>query len=169
MANWNREGGSVFLIMFKTRHALPLPGGRFLRPRIVRGAGAERLRNIYCSRPQTRLIPELKQPSRMTHKRIARARERSAFGFNSWQQTRLQTNRIRDDAMAAIVRNPAAAMAIKCPQAILRHDLSTPANPPRSLNIRKIKLARNSSRHRSGQPTSWPASFPNRIQAIPYL
>ena len=158
----------MFLIMFKTRHALPLPGGRFLRPRIVRGAGAERLRNIYCSRPQTRLIPELKQPSRMTHKRIARARERSVSGFNSWQQIRLQTARIRDDATAATVPEPGATTAIKCLPAIRRHDLSTPANPPRILTIRKFEQARNGSRHRSGQPTSWPASFPNRIQASPY-
>jgi hypothetical protein len=158
----------VFLIMFKTRHALPLPGGRFLRPRIVRGAGTERLRNIYCSWPQTRLIRELKQPSHRAHKRIIRARERSVSGFNSWQQTRLQTARIRDDAMAATVRNPAAVMGIKCPQAIRRHDLSTPANPPRILTIRKFHLARNGSRHLSVLLTSWPASFPNRIQAIPY-
>ena len=167
--NWSREGGSVFRIMFKRRHALPLPGGRFLRPRIVRGAGAERLRNIYCSWPQTRLIPELKQPSCRTLKRIDRARERFVSGFNSWQQTRLQTNRIRDHLTAVTVREPASAMAIKWPQAIRRHDLSMHANPPKILTIHKFQLARNSSGHRSGQPTSWPASFPNRIHAIPYL
>lgn len=168
MANWSKEGGSVFRIMFKTRHALPLPGGRFLRPRIVRGAGAERLRNIYCSRPQTRLISELKQPSRRAHQRINRARERSLSAISSSQQERPQAARIRDDATAATVLKLGVTAAIKCRPAIRRHDLSTPANPPKILTVRKIKLARNSSRHRSILPTSWPASFPNRIQVIPY-
>ena len=154
--------------MFKTGHALPLPGGRFSCPRIGRDAGAERLRNIYCSLPQTRPIRELKQPLRRAHKRIVRARERFVSGFNSWLQSRLQTARIRDDVTAATVLKPASAMAIKCPLAIRRHDLSTPANPPRIPTIRNLQLARNDSRHRSVQPTSWPASFPGRIQAIPY-
>ena len=159
----------MFRIMFKRRHALPLPGGRFLRPRIVRGAGAERLRNIYCSRPPTRLIPELKQLSRMAHQRINRASERSLFAISSSQQTRPQAARIRDDATAATVLEPGAKAAIKCLPAIRRHDLSMLVNPPKFLTVRKIKLARNSSRHRSDQLTSWPVSFPNRIHAIPYL
>jgi len=158
----------VFRIMFKRRHALPLPGGRFLRPRIVRGAGAERPRNINCSRPQTRLIPELKQLSRRAHQRINRASERSLFAISSSQQAGPQAARIRDDATAATVLKLGVTAPIKCLPAIRRHDLSLPANPPKILTIRKIKLARNSSRHRSGQLTSWPASFPNRIHAIPY-
>ena len=168
MANWSNDGGSVFLIMFKTRHALPLPGGRFLRPRIVRGAGAERLRNIYCSRPQTRLIRRLEQPMRRAHQRIIRARERSLSAISSSQQAGPQAARIRDDATAATVLESMSAIAIKCPPAIRRHDLSTPANSPRILTILKSKLARNGSRHRSVQPEFWPVSYPDRIQAISY-
>src|SRR5450432_4320662 len=39
---------------FRMGQALPLPGGRFSCPRIGRGRDAERLRNMYCSWPQTR-------------------------------------------------------------------------------------------------------------------
>jgi hypothetical protein len=45
----------VFQIIFNSGQALPLPGGRFSWPRIGRGGGAERLRNMYRSWPQTRL------------------------------------------------------------------------------------------------------------------
>jgi len=168
MVNWNIEGGSVFLIMFNRRHALPLPGGRFSCPRIVRGAGAERLRNIYCSWPQTRPIRRLEQPMRRAHQRIIRARERSVSAISSLQQTCSRAARIRDGATTATVLEPAAAVAIKCPLAIRSRDLSTPVIPPRIPTIRNLQLARNDSRHRSVQPTSWPVGFPDRIQAIPY-
>ena len=168
MVNWNREGGSVFLIMFKTRHALPLPGGRFSCPRIGRGAGAERLRNMNCSWPQTRHLREYKMVAFRTRKRIARDCERSVSAFNSCQQACSLTVRIRDGATAATVLEPASAMVIKCSQAIRRHDLSTPANPPRILTTRKFKLARNNSQYRNGSSTSWPASFPAHIQIIPH-
>jgi hypothetical protein len=168
MVNWSREGGSVFLIMFKTRHALPLPGGRFSCPRIVRGVGAERLRNIYCSWPQTRPIRRLEQPMRRAHQRIIRARERSVSAISSSQQTCSQAARIRDDATVATVLESGATMAIKCLPAVRSRDLSTPANPPRIRVGHKLQLASNCSRPHSVSPKSWPAGFPDRIQAIPY-
>jgi hypothetical protein len=145
MVNWNIEGGSVFLIMFKTGHALPLVKTRFSCPRVGRGQGRGWLRNMYCSWPQTRPVRELEQPSHRAHKRVFSIHKRSTLTFNSWQQIRLQTARIRDDAMATKVRNPAAAMAIKSPQAIRSRDLSTPANSPRISTIRELQLVKNSS------------------------
>jgi hypothetical protein len=168
MVNWNIEGGSVFLIMFRTRHALPLVKTRFSCPRIGRGEGRGWLRKMYCSWLQTRPIHELERLTHRTRQRIICAHEQSTRMFNSWKQTRLQTVSIRDDITVAKVLEPASAMAIKRPQVIHSRDLSTPANLPKIPTIRKPKLARNRSRHRSDQPTTWPASFPNRIQAIPY-
>ena len=154
-----------FPSLFRT-HALPLPGGRFLRPRMSRGAGAERLRNSDCSWPHTRPIRELKQPPHRAHKRNVRVRERCATANNSWQQARSQAVRIREVATAVTVRESALAMGLKSPLAIRRHNFSIPANPAKTLTIRQFLPATNSPRHRSVQPTTWPTGFPNRIQAI---
>jgi hypothetical protein len=94
-------------------HALPLPGGRFLCPRIGRGAGAERLRNMNCLWPLTRPFRELKQPPHRAHKRIVRVRGQSADVINSWQQARSQAARIRDGAIALTVCEPALVTGIK--------------------------------------------------------
>ena len=115
MENWNSEGGSVFLIMFKIGHALPLPGGRFSCPRIGRGAGAERLRNMYCSWPQTRSVRELESSAHSPRKRIAHAYEQSVAALNPCQQSRTLTVRIRDGAMVSTVRGQALATDIKRP------------------------------------------------------
>lgn len=159
----------MFLIMFKTRHALPLPGGRFLRPRIGRGMGAEQLRNMNCLWPQTRPIRELRQPPSRAHKLIVRVRERSAVASNSWQQARSQAARIRDGAMAVTVREQGLAMAIRCSRAIRCHNLSTPANSAKILTIRQFQPATNSSRHRSAQPTAWPGRLPKANSSHPIL
>jgi hypothetical protein len=135
----------MFLIMFKTRHALPLVKTRFSCPRIGRGQGRGWLRNMYCSRSQTRPIHELELLTHRTRQRIICAHEQSTRTFNSWKQTRLKTVRIRDDITVAKVLEPASAMAIKSPQAIRSRDPSTSANLPRISTIRELQLVKNSS------------------------
>jgi hypothetical protein len=156
-----------FPSLFRT-HALPLPGGRFLRPRIGRGVGAERLRNMNCLWPQTRSIRELKQPSSRAHKRIIRTCEQSVCTTDSWQQARSQVVRVHDYSTAVTVCEPGLAMAIRYSRAIRCHDFSTPTYPAKILTSRKFQPATSRSRHRSVQPTTRPVVCPNRIQAIAY-
>lgn len=168
MVNWSREGGSVFLIMFKTRHALPLPGGRFLCPRIGRDEGGEGLRNMRRSWPQTRHIRELASSAHRTRKRIVRVCERPVFAFSPCQRACPLKAYARDIAMASTVHELALHIDTKCPETVRKREHSAPANPPRNRIGHKLQLARNSSWHHRVSSTSRPASFPAQIQVIPY-
>jgi hypothetical protein len=148
MGNWSNEGGSVFLIMFKTRHALPLVKTRF-------------------SCPQTRPIRELESSAHKTRKRIVCVYARSASAFSPCQRACPLTARTRDIAMASTVRGLALHIDTKCPGTVRGHDLSTPANQPRTRPSHKLQLTRNSSRHRNVAFKSRPANFLARIQIIP--
>ena len=168
MVNWNNNGGSVFLIMFKKRHALPLVKTRFSCPRIGRGEGRGWLRDMHRSWPQTRSFHELEQPTHRAHQRIFHVGERFVSAFKPWQQPRSQIFRIRDLTMAATVLAQSSAMDRNCPPTIHNLDPFTPANTSRIRTAHKLQLAKNSSRHRSVSSTSRPAIFPAGTQVIPY-
>ena len=98
--NWNsggtsccNSGGSVYLIMFKTRHALLLPGGRILRPRSGRNNRAEQPRNGTAFWPQTRHIHEPGQARYKTRTRTIRVRIQSAGAFSPGVQSRSRFGR----------------------------------------------------------------------------
>jgi hypothetical protein len=157
----------VFLIMFKTRHALPLPGGRFSCPRIGRCGGAERLRNMYRSWPQTRHGHGQELVKCRTRTQTGRVRKQSVSASCPRQQSRSQTVRIHELAMASIVHEHASAAVADCPQTVRSHELSAPANSPQTRIVHELQLARNCSRHGRVPSRSVPASFQVYIQIIP--
>jgi hypothetical protein len=157
----------VFLIMFNTGQALPLPGGRFLCPRIGRGGGAERLRNMDCSWPQTRHSHDHELAQCRTWTRTVRVREQSAATSCLRQQSRSHTVRIHKLATDSIVQDRTTAAVVDYPQPGQRRELSTSANTLRTRIVHELELARNCSRLIRIASMSLPASFPVHIQTIP--
>ena len=157
----------MFLIIFKTRHALPLPFGTFLRPRIGRAVGADRTRNIGGSWPQTRQFHEHRQSQCRTWTRIIRVLEQSTSEFCPHPRIRQQAVHIRELSTAFTGRKRELAADIKCPQSVRRLKLSMPMNLPQTGIGRAFQQATNRPRHRIAISILPPTSFPVHIQIIP--
>ena len=138
--NWCKRGGSVFQIIFNSGQALPLPGGRFSWPRIGRGGGAERLRNMYRSWPQTRhghghdLVQCRHTDAICPCPRTVRIRvlvhannhvhKQSVFTDRQWSQLSMNAQRQR----SRIVRSQAKVVNHPCPRIGHGRDLSAVAD-----------------------------------------
>ena len=158
----------MFQIIFNSGQALPLPGGRFSWPRIGRGGGAERLRNIYRSWPQTRSGQGHDLVQCRPGTQSVRVHEQSASAFYPRQQARSQTVRIHGQAMASIVHERAAATVADCPQPGQSRKPSTPANWPRTRFVRSRRTAMYYARRRIALSSWASANFPVQIQMIPF-
>ena len=158
----------MFPIMFKIRHALPLPGGRFSWPRIGRGGGAERLRDRYRSWPQTRYGHGHNLVQCRPRTQSVRVHEQSEFAFCPRQKSRSQTVRIHGQAMASIVHERAAAAVADYPQQDQSRKPSTPANRPRTRFVRSRRPAMFYARRRIALSAWESTSFTIQIQMIPF-
>jgi hypothetical protein len=141
--NWSNDGGSVFLIMFNTGQALLLPGGRFSWPRIGRGGVAERLRNMHCSWPQTRIGHGHDLVQCRTRTQSVRVRIQSAAAFCPRQRSGARTVHIHGQATASIVHERTTAADLICPHPVRDHDrdLSVSAHSPCSRPVRNYVLS----------------------------
>ncbi len=157
----------MFLIIFKTGHALPLAGARLLRPRINRGEHAEYPREVSGSWPQTRQIRDLDSAVNRTRTQTVRVRELSVSAFSPRKQARPQTVRVLGNAAASTVRELAAATDSNCPQTVLCRELSTSANWSRAQSVREHGLTTNCPRRCIAVSIFPPINFPVRIQTIP--
>jgi len=157
----------VFLIMFRTGHALLLPGGRFLHPRISRGESAEQPRIIGNSWPQTWLFDEHGQAKCRTWTRITHFREQSTSVFCPHLRARQGTGRIRVLSTAFTRHSQELAVALQCPQSVHMLELSTPMNLPQTGIGRAFQQATSRPRHRIAVSALPPTSFPVHIQIIP--
>ena len=103
--NCCNKGGNVFLIMFKTGHALLLPGGRFLSPRSGRGLDAECPRHRPACWPWPCPVRDRVQSETSPHPCHARGRVQS--GTVSWPcpQPRPQSVPVRVPVRAEAVRD----------------------------------------------------------------
>jgi len=165
--NWCMRGGSVFRIIFNSGQALPLPGGRFSRPRIGRGIGAKRLRNRYCSWPQTRPGHGHDPVQCRSRTQTVHVREQSASADCPRPQSRSQSVRVHGLATDSFVHEQAVATVMDCPQPVRIRELSTNANWPRPRFVRSRRPAENCPRSGIASSTSSPTSFPVHIQPIP--
>ena len=154
-------------MVFKTRHALPLPFGTFSRPRIGRVVRAERARNISGSWPQTRPIRERGQSQCRAWTQIIRVREQSTSVFCPHPRVRQQTVHIHELSTAFTGRNHELAADIQCPRSVRRHEWSTPMSLPQTGIGRAFEQATNRPRHRIPVSILPPTSFPVHIQIIP--
>ena len=157
----------MFLIMFKTGHALPRAGARLLRPRGSRGEHAEHPREVSGSWPRARQIRDLDSVENRTRTQTVRVRELSVSAFSPRKQTRPRTGRVLGNAAASTVREPAAATDSNCPQPVRSRELSTSANSPFPRNVLERGLAKNCPRRCIAVSILPPISFLVRIQTFP--
>jgi hypothetical protein len=157
----------VFLIMFKTGHALPLAGARLLRPRGSRGERAEQPREVIGTWPQTRQIRDLDSARNRARTQTVRVRELSVSAFSPRKQTRPRTGRVLGNAAASTVREPAAATATHSPQTARSRELSMPSNWSRAQSVREHAPIANCPRCCIAVSIFPPIIFPVHIRITP--
>ena len=157
----------MFLIMFKTGHALPLAGARLLRPRSNRGEHAEHPRKVSGGSPQTRPIRDRDSVGNRACPRPVRVREQSVSAFSPRKETRPRTGRVLGNAAASTVREPAAATATHCPQTARSRELSASANWSLTKSVRKHGTASNCPRRCIAVSILPPIIFPVHIRITP--
>jgi len=157
----------VFLIMFKTGHALPLAGARLLRPRGSRGGHAEQPREVSGSWPRARQIRDHDSAGNRTRTQTVRFRELSVSAFSQRKQACPQMVRVPGNAADSTVREPAAATATNCPQTVRSRELSTSPNWSRTQSVREHGLTTNYPCRCIAVSIFPPINFPVCIQTIP--
>ena len=157
----------MFLIMFKTGHALPLAGARLLRPRGSRGEHAEYPRKMSGSWPRARQIRDHDSAENKTRTQTVRVRELSVSAFSPRKQTHPRTGRVLGNAADSTVREPAAATDSHCPQPVRNRELSTSPNWSRAQSVRERGPATNCPRRCIAVSIFPPINFPVCIQTIP--
>ena len=166
MRCWSK-GGSVLVIMFKTGHALPLVGTRFLRPRSSRGESADCPREVCGSWPRTRQIRDLDSVEDRTRTETFPVHELSVSAFSPRQQSRPRTIHVRAQATASIVRGQAAAVDAECPQSVRSREQSTAANSSRTPTVRESGLAKSYQRRCIAVSVSPSVHFLVHVRIIP--
>ena len=157
----------MFLIVFKTGHALPLAGARLLRPRSNRGEHAEQPCGVCGSLPRARQIRDLDSAEDRTRTQTVRVREQSTSALSPRKQARPQTGRVFGDTADSTAREPATATDSIYPPTVLSRGLSMPANWSRAQSVPERGLATNSPRRCIAVSILPPISFPVRIHFIP--
>lgn len=154
----------MFLIMFKTRHALLLPGGRFLRPRNGRGEAANQSRNMNCSRPQTRHVREYEQAQDRSQSRSIHVREQPVSAFSPRQQAQQRSVRIRDHGKVSTGNAREAATDVNRPQSDHRRELSASEVSTRTGIRHESELTTNRPWRNIAAATAPSTSFPVHIR-----
>ena len=146
----------MFLIMFKTGHALPLAGARLLRPGGNRGEHAEYPREVSGAWPRTWQIRDRDSVGERPCPRTVHVLELSMSAFSPRKQARPRT-----------VREPAADTDSNCPQPVRSHELSTSSNWSRAQSVREHGPATNCPRRCIAVSILPPIIFPVHICITP--
>ena len=157
----------MFLIMFKTGHALPLVDTRFLRPRSSRGESADCPREVGGTWPRTRQIRDLDSAGDRTRTGTFRVHELSVSAFSPRPQSRPRSIHVHAQATASIVRGQAAAVDADCPQTVHSRELSTSANSSRPQSVREHGLAKSCPHRCIAVSISPPIHFLIHVRIIP--
>lgn len=157
----------MFLIMFKTRHALPLAGARLLRPRMSRGGHAEHPRKVSSAWPQTRQIRDRDSVKNRTQTQTVHVREQSVSAFSPRKRAQPRTGHVLGNSAASIVREQASATATNDSQTVRSRELSMSANWSRTQSVRERGLAKNYPRRCIAVSILPPLHFQVRIQINP--
>lgn len=157
----------MFLIMFKTGHALPLAGARLLRPRGNRGEHAEYPREVSGAWPRTWQIRDRDSVGERPCPRTVHVLELSMSAFSPRKQARPRTVRVLGNAAASTVREPAADTDSNCPQPVRSRELSTSSNWSRAQSVREHGPATNCPRRCIAVSILPPIIFPVHIRITP--
>jgi hypothetical protein len=120
----------VFLIIFKTGHALLLPRGRFLSPRSGRGLVAECPRHSPANRPWPCPVRHRGQSENSPHPRHDRVRVQSVTISWPSPHPRPQLVHIRGRVRAANVRTRPVSVNSPCPRPARSLAQSTTVSSP---------------------------------------
>jgi hypothetical protein len=173
-AQWNsgetnrcRGEAICFSLMFNTRHALPLPGGRTSCPRRSRGgdAACPRENNGLCPRTRTVHVPV--PATDRSRSRTVHVREQSVTSFSPRPQTCPRTVRVRVQATAWTVHGQALATDAHCPWTVHGLGLSTSPVWPCPRFVRAPQLSRKRPHRGLVMSFSTPFYFPTHARIIP--
>jgi len=152
--NWNNGatrcsniGGNVFLIVFKTREALPLTFVRFWRPRTGRDKSAEHPRNVIVPSPELRPVRDRGSSEHAVWTKTVHVCEQSATAFCPGASSRLGTVRACGRSSAATVHEQASATRAISPQLVRSRGISSPQDLPQTLTVRDLQRVREHPRH----------------------
>jgi hypothetical protein len=134
--NCCNKGGNVFLIMFKTGHALLLPGGRFLSPRSGRGLDAECPRHRPACWPWPCPVRDRVQSETSPHPCHARGRVQSVTVSWPCPQPRPQSVPVRVPVRAEAVRDQSTSANYPCPRPVRSRAQSMTVSSPCSWTVR---------------------------------
>lgn len=110
--NCSSRGGTVSLIVFSRRHALPLPAGRFSRPRGSRATGAKRPADSHVQRPGQQPVRDRDQSAEQPRSRTIRAIEQVVSSQRQKPRPGPRAVRLRSSARQRHVRANAQARAL---------------------------------------------------------
>jgi hypothetical protein len=153
--------------MFQTGHAILLPGGRFLRPRISRGEYGTPPHDMNHARPQARQSRGHEQTEVSPQLRLIRVHEQSAFVSSPRQEARQQSvrNRGKDTVSTGYVQTSVADA--NSPRKSHSPVLSTAEASTRSDFSRESEQAANCPRHRIIVSIASAMKFPVHIRTFP--
>lgn len=138
--NCSNRGGTVSLIVFSRRHALPLPVGRFSRPRAGRREGAECPRNGQGQWPCQRAVRKREQAAEQPRSRTIRVIEPAVS--SQWQKPGPgpRAVRIRLSERQRRVRAQAPITEAYSPWTVRRRGQSTTESWQRIVRVRERAL-----------------------------
>jgi hypothetical protein len=139
--NCSSRGGTVSLIVFSRRHALPLPAGRFSRPRAGRGKGARCPRNDCPQWPCQRTVRKREQAAEQPRSRTIRIIEPAVSSQLQKPRPRPQAVRIRISDRQRLGRGQAPGAEAHSPWTVHTHGQSTTKPWQRIVRIHERPLA----------------------------
>ena len=157
----------MYLIMFKTGHALPLADARLLSPRGSRGEHAEYPRKMSGSWPRARQIRDRDSVGERPCPRTVHVHGQSVSAFSPRTQARPRTGRVLGGATASTVRESAAATDSMYPQTVRSRELSTSAYWSRAQSVREHGPATNCPCRCIAASILPPIIFPVHIRIAP--
>lgn len=139
--NCNSRGGIVSLTVFNRRHALPLPAGRFSRPRAGRREGAEYPRNNHTQRSWQQPVHDREQAAEQPRSRTIRFIE--PVVSSQWQKPRPGPRPVRNciSGRQRLVRGQASGATAYSPWTVHVFNQSTTKPWQRIVRVRERALA----------------------------
>ena len=153
--------------MIKTGQALPLVATRILRPRMNRGAAAEKPCNSSALRPRQSPVREPDSATVRARSRKSPEREQSAVAFCPRPQSRQRIVRVHEPATDRSGQGQAKAMSSICPRSVRDAVMSASTNRPQPRADRDSSSTRSPALHRLCVATAPPTEFPVHIHHAP--
>ena len=156
----------MFLIMFKTRHALPLVGTRILRPRTSRGETAQCPRDIAAEWPVTRHIHGLDSSANQPQQQSMHGCGQFVSSLHPRQQTCPQTFSFPDAQSPRFILKQVTATNTNGSTPVHKFTVFTDKPWPRPRNSQVLVLDNQPFRHGIIAAMVPPVYFPVRIFTI---